>query len=108
MSLSALAFALEISEGRISVPRFSRIEVGRRRRISLLNVASRVEGEREVVISGRGSARPDSRLYSSSMVCWASMASWSRDSSYLKSLRRVLSLAMAGSRGFPVARDRFS
>jgi hypothetical protein len=58
--------------GRIRFPRFRRMEVGSKRRISLLKVARRVEGLREVVTRGRGSLSPERRLYSSSMLCWAS------------------------------------
>lgn len=83
MSERAEALAEERRLGRMSLPRLRRIDVGRRSLISLLNVARRVEGLREVVTRGRGSARPERRLYSSSMLCWASAASWSSDSSYL-------------------------
>lgn len=65
-SVKALELALDINEGRTRFPRFKRIDVGRRRRISFAKAASRVEGEREVVIKGRGSAIPDRCVYSSS------------------------------------------
>jgi hypothetical protein len=83
MSERAEAFAEESRLGRIRLPRFRRIDVGRRSLISLLKIARRVEGLREVVTRGLGSVRPERRLYSSSMLCWASAASWSSDSSYL-------------------------
>ena len=78
MSVRAAAVAEPTSVGSTSVPRFSRMEVGSRSRISLLKVESRVEGEREVVIRGRGSERPERWLYSSSRARWSG---W--DSSYL-------------------------
>jgi len=83
MSVRAAAFALERRFGRIVLPLFSLIAVGRVRRISLLNVASRVLGLRDVVTSGLGSDRPLSMLYSSSSEAWASAVSASSDSSYL-------------------------
>ena len=58
--------ALETRLGRMRLPRLSRIDVGRRRRISLANAERRVEGEREVVISTRGSVIPLRWAYSSS------------------------------------------
>jgi hypothetical protein len=42
------------------------MDVGRRRRISLANDARRVEGLRDVVISGLGSTIPERCEYSSS------------------------------------------
>jgi hypothetical protein len=83
MSESAEALAEERRFGRMRFPRFRRIDVGRRSLISLLKIARRVEGLRDVVTRGRGSVRPERRLYSSSMLCCASAASWSSDSSYL-------------------------
>ena len=64
-------------------PLFSRIAVGNSSLISLLNVASLVLGDREVVTSGLGSERPESKAYSSSRDACASAVSGSRDSSYL-------------------------
>lgn len=58
-SVRAAELALATSVGNIKVPRFKRIEVGRRSRISFAKAASRVEGERDVVIKGRGSAIPE-------------------------------------------------
>lgn len=68
ISLNALAWALATSVGRTCAPRFSRMAVGRRRRISLAKEASRVEGLREVVMRGRGSTMPERCEYSSSMA----------------------------------------
>ena len=100
---SAEAFALDNRFSRIRLPRFNRIDVGSRSRISLLKVERRVEGSLEVVTSGRGSVRPDRREYSSSKSC----ASVSRDSSNLKSFRSSLSFAIEGSSGFPLANEAF-
>ena len=61
--------------GRMSVPRFRRIAVGRISRTSFANAASLVEGERDVVTSGLGSMIPDKCAYSSSMSAWASAVS---------------------------------
>ena len=83
MSDRAADFADESRFGRMVLPLFSRIAVGNRRRISLLNVASLVLGLRDVVTSGLGSDRPLSILYSSSSEAWASAVSASSDSSYL-------------------------
>lgn len=58
-SVSAEELADETRLGRISVPRFRRMEVGSRRRISFAKAESRVEGEREVVTRGRGSVIPE-------------------------------------------------
>jgi len=72
--------------GRTALPRFSRILLGSRRRISLENWRRRDEGSREVVMRIFGSTMPESVAYSSST--WAaSSPSASRDSSYLKSFR---------------------
>lgn len=68
MSLSAAAFALDSRFGTMRLPRLRRMEVGRSNLISLENVLSLLEGFREVVTRGRGSASPDSIEYSSSMV----------------------------------------
>lgn len=68
MSLKALALALATSVGKTCAPRFSRMDVGRSRRISLAKEARRVEGLREVVIRGRGSTMPERWEYSSSMA----------------------------------------
>ena len=46
--------------GRTRLPLFKRIEVGRRRRISLANAERRDEGSREVVTRTRGSTIPES------------------------------------------------
>lgn len=108
MSVRAAALALATRLGRMRLPRFKRIDVGNSSRISLEKAARRVEGLREVVTSGRGSERPESMEYSSSIESWAAAESGSRDSSYLKSLRRDLSLATEGSRGLPEARDFLS
>jgi len=59
MSVRPDALALETRFGRIVVPRFNRIEVGSRRRISLAKAERRVEGDREVVTRGLGSRIPD-------------------------------------------------
>lgn len=83
------------------MPRFKRMEVGRIRRISLANAESRVDGEREVVTRGRGSAIPDRWLYSSSISSGLAAIA----SSYLWAARRGVSFARAGARGFPVARE---
>lgn len=74
-SVRALELALETNEGRTRFPRFRRMDVGRRRRISFANAASRVEGEREVVISGRGSTMPERWAYSSSRARASSVES---------------------------------
>ena len=113
MSESADAFALATRSGMMRFPRFRRIEVGKRRRISFAKVLRRAEGEREVVTMGRGSIRPEVRVYSSSRssMSWSSYldpAGAGRDSSYLKSFRRDLSFEIEGSKGFPEARDAFS
>lgn len=100
-SVRAAEFALATREGRTNVPRFKRIDVGRRRRISLAKADRRVDGEREVVTRGRGSAIPDRWLYSSSTSSGLAATA----SSYLWAARRAVSLARAGVRGFPVARE---
>lgn len=64
--------------GRIRLPRFRRMEVGRSRRSSLANAARREEGEREVVMRMRGSTMPLRWAYSSSIE---RLSGW--DSSYL-------------------------
>ncbi len=58
-SVNDEALALLTRLGKISVPRLRRIDVGSSNRISFANAESRVEGEREVVTRGRGSAMPD-------------------------------------------------
>lgn len=68
MSVRPDALALETRCGRIVVPLLRRMEVGRSKRISLANAERRVEGDREVVISGRGSTMPDKWAYSSSIA----------------------------------------
>lgn len=65
-SVNALAFALATRVGKTCVPRFKRMDVGSRRRISFAKAESRVEGLREVVIKGRGSMIPERCAYSSS------------------------------------------
>lgn len=114
MSESADVFALASRSGMTIFPRFIRIEVGISSRISFAKVLRRVEGEREVVMRGRGSTMPDVRTYSSSrssisesleLGCFECVG---RDSSYLKSSRNVLSLATEGSNRFPDAREAFS
>lgn len=72
-----------------------------RSRISLANADSRVDGEREVVMRGRGSTIPDRWLYSSSTSSGLAASA----SSYLWAARRVVSFARAGASGFPVARE---
>ena len=62
------ALALETRFGSTVVPRLRRIDVGMSKRISLANAERRVDGEREVVISGRGSMMPDMWAYSSSIA----------------------------------------
>lgn len=99
-SVSAAELALVTSEGRTRVPRFRRIEVGSRSRISLAKAASRVEGEREVVTRGRGSVIPERWLYSSSRSGVVGRAS-----SYRCEVKRAVSLASEGARGFPLERE---
>ncbi len=98
-SVSAAELALATRVGRIRVPRFSRMEVGRRSLISLAKAPSRVEGDREVVIRGRGSAMPERWLYSSSR------SSAGAASSYLCEERSAVSFARTGARGFPLERE---
>lgn len=95
-SVRAAELALATSVGNIKVPRFKRIEVGRRSRISFAKAASRVEGERDVVIKGRGSAIPERWLYSSSR------SSAEAASSYLCEARSAESFARPVARGFPL------
>lgn len=95
-SVRAAELALATSVGNTKVPRFNRIEVGRRSRISFAKAASRVEGERDVVIKGLGSAIPERWLYSSSR------SSAGAASSYLCEARRAESLARPAARGFPL------
>lgn len=83
MSVKAAALAEDSRFGKIVFPLFSRIAVGSKSLISLLNVANLVLGERDVVTRGRGSERPERSAYSSSRDAWASAVSASRDSSYL-------------------------
>lgn len=95
-SVRAAELALATSVGNIKVPRFKRIEVGRSSRISFAKAASRVEGERDVVIKGRGSAIPERWLYSSSR------SSAGAASSYLCEARSAESFARPAARGFPL------
>lgn len=104
-SVKALELALDTNEGRTRLPRFNRIDVGRRRRISLANAASRVEGERDVVIRGRGSAIPERWVYSSSRASASSVEG--AVSSYAWEARRAESAAREGVSGFPLASDAF-
>ena len=83
MSFNAEALALDRRLGMMRLPRFKRIDVGKRSLISFEKVLSLVEGLLEVVTKGRGSDNPESSEYSSSMLCCASADSGSRDSSYL-------------------------
>ena len=69
------ALAEETRFGRISVPRLSRMAVGKSRRISLAKADRRVDGDREVVTRGLGSMIPERCAYSSSMSWWASAVS---------------------------------
>lgn len=69
------ALALDTRLGRMSVPRLRRMEVGSSSRISLAKAESRVDGDLEVVTSGRGSVMPDRWAYSSSMSLCASALS---------------------------------
>lgn len=101
-SVRAAELALATSVGNIKVPRFKRIEVGRRSRISFAKAASRVEGERDVVIKGRGSAIPERWLYSSSR------SSAGPASSYLCEARSAESFARPAERGFPLESEALS
>lgn len=76
--------------------------MGRRSRISLAKAASRVEGERDVVIKGRGSAIPERWLYSSSR------SSAGAASSYLCEARSAESFARPAARGFPLESEALS
>lgn len=102
-SVRAAELALATSVGNIKVPRFKRIDVGRRSRISFAKAASRVEGERDVVIKGRGSAIPERWLYSSSRSSAGAPAS-----SYLCEARSAESFARPAARGFPLESDALS
>lgn len=110
MSVSAAAFALDTRSGKIRLPLFKRMDVGRSKRISFAKVLSRADGDRDVVTRGRGSTKPDVRAYSSStsMMSPSFPCPDGRDSSYLKSSRRRVSFAMEGSKGFPDAREALS
>jgi len=68
MSLRAAAFALDRRFGRTRLPRLSLMEVGSRSLTSFEKALSLVEGLLEVVTRGRGSARPESMEYSSSIL----------------------------------------
>ena len=70
------AFALETRFGRIKVPLFNRIDVGRRSLISFANADNFVDGDREVVTIGLGSVIPDKWEYSSSSSCCKSVSSY--------------------------------
>ena len=116
MSVTAEALAPAARSVRSRFPRFNRIDVGIRSRISLAKVLRRAEGEREVVISGRGSTKPEVRAYSSSRSSISASLELEsgcfeedgRDSSYFKSSLRDLSFATEESRGFPDAREAFN
>jgi hypothetical protein len=107
----AEAFAEETRLSRMRFPRFRRMAVGRRSRTSFEKPLRRVEGERDVVTRIRGSDSPDRRAYSSSISSSSSLVSpegpgVGRDSSYLKSSRRRLSLAtLESDSGFPDERE---
>ena len=58
MSLNPAALELETRFGRIRLPLFSRILVGSNSFISFEKALNRVDGERDVVISTRGSVMP--------------------------------------------------
>jgi hypothetical protein len=103
----------------IIFPRFKRTEVGSSSRISVIsqlpsyirtgsqpleNVASRLDGSRDVVTKIRGSTTPDSCAYSSSSPSSSSAVRSARDSSYLKSALTLSSFCTSFESGFPVDR----
>ena len=106
MSVRPEALALEMRFGRIVVPRLRRMEVGKSKRISLANAERRVDGDREVVTSGRGSMMPDKWAYSSSIA--NTSEGEGAFSSNLKSSRSAWSFAIDGTRGLPLASEAFN
>ena len=97
--------------GRTALPLLRRTESGKSRRSSLENWASRLDGERDVVMSNFGSIIPAPAEYSSSSssppppppLASRVLADWelslALDSSNLKSARRRMSFAMSFGRG---------
>ena len=104
MSVRPAPFAELTRSGKMRFPRLRRIAVGSINLISFAKAARRLEGSLDVVTRTRGSTMPDRALYSSSRSSSSLRLRSARDSSYWKSFRSPLSLAMVGSRGRPDAR----